>query len=79
VATANTPDLILVSVTGADAGQYHCEVTNDDGAADSARAVLTVRRVSRLQRATAADAFEGLVEDGGGMVSLIAASCCDGF
>jgi len=53
IATADTADLILVSVTGADAGQYHCEVTNDDGEATSGRAVLTVRRVSRLQRVTA--------------------------
>lgn len=66
VATADTPDLLLVGVTGADAGHYHCEVTNPDGDAASARATLAVRRVSRLQRVAAAEPDGGAANGGGG-------------
>ncbi|GBF94402.1 hypothetical protein Rsub_07216 [Raphidocelis subcapitata] len=59
VATADSADLILVGVAPADAGQYQCKVSNGDGEASSARAVLTVRRLSRLQRVAGAGAGAG--------------------
>ncbi|KAF8069461.1 MKS1 [Scenedesmus sp. PABB004] len=52
VATSTSPLLVLVEVAPADAGSYHCQVTNKDGSAGSGKALLSVARVGRLQHAT---------------------------
>eukprot|EP00775_Hariotina_reticulata_P010980 gene10980-11135_t len=53
VATSNSPLLVLVDLGAHDSGSYHCQVANKDGAAVSNRALLTVKRVGRVQQALA--------------------------
>ncbi len=55
VATSNSPNLIMVGVSATDSGSYHCQVSNKDGAVNSGRASVSVRRLSRFQRAAAAE------------------------
>lgn len=51
-ATADSPILILVNLQPVDAGAYHCQVSNKDGTTDTSSARMTIKRVSRFQRAT---------------------------
>jgi hypothetical protein len=71
VATSNTPLLVLVDVAASDSGSYHCVVSNKDGSCSSAKALLTINRVGRLQATTASmsgaalgGAAEGQLEPG---------------
>ena len=50
MATADTATLIIPEVAALDAGQYHCQVSNKDGAVNSGKAALKVERASRLGR-----------------------------
>ncbi|MEW5298780.1 MAG: hypothetical protein WDW36_001863 [Sanguina aurantia] len=49
-ATADSQELILVDVSSADSGAYHCKVSNKDGSANSNSADLLVQRVPRAAR-----------------------------
>ncbi len=47
-ATSDTATLIIPEVAAIDQGQYHCQVSNKDGAVNSAKAALRVDKASRL-------------------------------
>ncbi|GAX84925.1 hypothetical protein CEUSTIGMA_g12346.t1 [Chlamydomonas eustigma] len=49
-ATSDSPTLIIPDVAAIDQGQYHCQVSNKDGAVNSVKAALKVERAGRLPR-----------------------------
>jgi hypothetical protein len=74
VATSNTALLVLVDVSAADSGSYHCQVTNKDGTVSSSKALLTVSRVGRLQAVTGSVAGGAAEPSSSGAAQGV--SCC---